>query len=199
MDELTIGARTLRLEQGDITRIAVDAIVNAGNSGLLGGGGVDGAIHRAGGRAIYYECKAIVTQRGPLPPGQAVKTTGGALPAKYVIHTVGPVWEGGGAGEAEVLACAYRESLRVAERYSLRTVAFPSISTGAFGYPVVDAVYPLLSRLKKAGVVETTWRESPVGPPRKYYRLSSRGRTELAEMGASWRDLSETVERLLQG
>ncbi len=139
MEELAVGTRTVRLEQGDITRIPVDAIVNAGNSGLLGGGGVDGAIHRAGGRAIYNECKAIVTQRGPLPPGQAVKTTGGTLPAKYVIHTVGPVWEGGGAGEAATLASAYRESLRVAESYGLRTVAFPSISTGAFGYPVADA------------------------------------------------------------
>lgn len=148
MDALTIGTRTLRLEQGDITRIAADAIVNAGNSGLLGGGGVDGAIHRAGGPAIYRECKAIVTERGPLPPGQAVKTTGGALAAKYVIHTVGPVWEGGRAGEAAVLACAYRESLRVAESFGLRTVAFPSISTGAFGYPVADAAEVALQTVR---------------------------------------------------
>lgn len=139
MDHLVVGGRELKLEQGDITRYAVDAIVNAANSGLLGGAGVDGAIHNAGGRAIYSECKAIVAQRGPLPPGQAVKTAAGRMPAKYVIHTVGPVWHGGGAGEAETLASAYRESLRVAECYSLRTVAFPSISTGAYGYPVLLA------------------------------------------------------------
>jgi O-acetyl-ADP-ribose deacetylase (regulator of RNase III) len=131
--------RVLRLELGDITHQAVDAIVNAANSGLLGGGGVDGAIHRAGGRAIYEECKAIVAQRGSLPAGQAVKTTAGMLPAKYVIHTVGPMWQGGTDRETETLASAYRESLRVAESYSLRTVAFPSISTGAFGYPVKPA------------------------------------------------------------
>lgn len=139
MDALTIGTRTLRLALGDITRARVDAIVNAANSGLLGGGGVDGAIHRAGGSAIYNECRAIVAQRGPLPPGQAVKTSGGSLLAKYVIHTVGPVWHGGGEGEAVTLASAYRESLRVAESYSMRTVAFPSISTGAYGYPVTGA------------------------------------------------------------
>lgn len=139
MDELTVGPRTLRLVLGDITRQQVDAIVNAANSGLLGGGGVDGAIHRAGGGAIYNECKAIVAHRGPLPPGQAVKTTGGNLPAKHVIHTVGPVWRGGGEGEAVTLASAYRETLRVAESYGLHTVAFPSISTGAYRYPLEKA------------------------------------------------------------
>lgn len=147
MDELAIGTRTLRLALGDITRQRVDAIVNAANSGLLGGGGVDGAIHRGGGAAIYNECKAIVAQRGPLPPGQAVKTGGGRLPAKHVIHTVGPIWRGGGAGEAATLASAYRESLRVAERYGLRTVAFPSISTGAYGYPVAEAASMALAEV----------------------------------------------------
>lgn len=147
MDELTIGTRTMRLTLGDITRQHVDAIVNAANSGLLGGGGVDGAIHRAGGGAIYNECKAIVAQRGPLPPGQAVKTGGGNLPAKHVIHTVGPVWRGGREGEAVTLASAYRESLRVAESYSLRTVAFPSISTGAYGYPVAEAAEVALAEV----------------------------------------------------
>lgn len=136
MDELAIGTRKLRLSPGDITRERVDAIVNAANSGLLGGGGVDGAIHRAGGGAIYNECKAIIAQRGPLPPGQAVKTGGGLLPAKHVIHTVGPVWHGGGEGEAVTLASAYCESLRLAEHSGLRTVAFPSISTGAYRYPL---------------------------------------------------------------
>ena len=139
MESVGIGRRLLRLEQGDITRVEADVIVNAANSGLLGGGGVDGAIHRAGGCAIYNECKAIVDQRGPLPPGQAVITSGGQLPARHVIHTVGPVWRGGGAGEAEILASAYRESLRVAEQYGCVTVAFPSISTGAYGYPVMHA------------------------------------------------------------
>lgn len=147
MDELSIGTRTLRLSLGDITRQHVDAIVNAANSGLLGGGGVDGAIHRAGGGAIYNECRAIVAQRGPLPPGQAVKTGGGNLPAKQVIHTVGPVWQGGGAGESATLASAYRESLRLAESYSLRTVAFPSISTGAYGYPVAQAAEVALAEV----------------------------------------------------
>ena len=149
MDDLTIGTRTLRLTIDDITRQHVDAIVNAANSGLLGGGGVDGAIHRAGGSAIYNECKAIVAQRGSLPPGQAVKTGGGNLPAKHVIHTVGPVWHGGGAGEAATLASAYRESLRVAESYSLRTIAFPSISTGAYDYPLAEAAEVALAEVKR--------------------------------------------------
>lgn len=149
MGELTIGTRTLRLTLGDITRQHVDAIVNAANSGLLGGGGVDGAIHRAGGGAIYNECKAIVAQRGPLSPGQAVKTGGGNLPAKHVIHTVGPVWRGGREGEAATLASAYRESLRVAESYGLRTVAFPSISTGAYGYPVAEAAEVALAEVAR--------------------------------------------------
>lgn len=139
MESRIIGSRVLRLTQGDITQVAADAIVNAANSGLLGGGGVDGAIHRAGGHAIYNECKAIVSRIGSLPAGRAVITTGGNLPARRVIHTVGPVWHGGGAGEAGTLASAYRESLRLAEQYGLSTVAFPSISTGAFGYPVTHA------------------------------------------------------------
>ena len=149
MNELAVGTRMLRLERGDITQQHVDAIVNAANSGLVGGGGVDGAIHRAGGPAIYNECKAIVAQRGPLPPGQAVKTGGGNLPARHVIHAVGPVWHGGGAREAATLASAYRESLRVAESYSLRTIAFPSISTGAYGYPLAEAAEVALAEVKR--------------------------------------------------
>lgn len=139
MDKVTITGRTLRLERGDITRFAADGIVNAANPGLAGGGGVDGAIHRAGGPAILAECRRIVAVEGPLPPGRAVATTAGDLPARVVIHTVGPVWRGGGAGEAEMLASAYRESLRVAEARRLATVAFPSISTGAYGYPASGA------------------------------------------------------------
>ncbi len=133
------GAHRLELIQGDITREAVDAIVNAANSSLLGGGGVDGAIHRAGGPAILEACRAIRARRGPLPAGEVVITTAGRLPARHVIHTVGPVWNGGHAGEPEVLARCYRSSLDVAAAHGLTSVAFPSISTGAFGYPVALA------------------------------------------------------------
>jgi O-acetyl-ADP-ribose deacetylase (regulator of RNase III) len=117
----------------------VDAIVNAANSGLMGGGGVDGAIHRAGGPAILEECRRIVARQGPLPPGEAVITTAGRLPSRHVIHTVGPRWSGGRHGEAETLARCYRSCLRLARAHALRSVAFPSISTGAFGYPVAEA------------------------------------------------------------
>jgi O-acetyl-ADP-ribose deacetylase (regulator of RNase III) len=134
--EVVISGTRLRLLQGDITLEQVDAIVNAANSGLMGGGGVDGDIHRAGGPAILKECKRIVRERDRLPAGQAVLTTGGLLPARHVVHTVGPVWHGGRSGEAETLASAYRESLSVAVREGLRTVSFPSISTGAYGYPL---------------------------------------------------------------
>lgn len=138
-DSLNVGTASITLQRGDITAQDVDAIVNAANSGLLGGGGVDGAIHRAGGSAIFAECKAIVNQRGRLPAGQAVITTAGQMTARKVIHTVGPIWHGGSHGEAETLASAYRESLRLANEYALETVAFPSISTGAYGYPVAQA------------------------------------------------------------
>lgn len=131
-DRLIVNRTVLELHQGDITRLAVDAVVNAANSGLLGGGGVDGAIHRAGGPAIMAECRRI----GGCPTGQAVVTTGGNLPARYVIHAVGPIWRGGGHGEPELLRSAYLNSLRRAEELGLRTVAFPSISTGAYGYPI---------------------------------------------------------------
>lgn len=133
------GRGALELVQGDITAVAADAIVNAANSGLLGGGGVDGAIHRAGGPAILEECRSIVAVAGPLPPGRAVATTAGRLHARYVIHTVGPIWGGGIHGEPEILASAYRESLLLARELGLASVAFPSISTGAYGYPVQQA------------------------------------------------------------
>ena len=134
--EVTINGVKLHIIQGDITRQATDAIVNAANSSLMGGGGVDGAIHRAGGPAILDECKQIVSRQGRLPTGKAVMTTGGNLKAKYVIHTVGPVWHGGNQGEPELLASAYRESLKPATEKKLSSISFPSISTGIYGYPV---------------------------------------------------------------
>ena len=126
----------LSLLQGDITRQSTDAIVNAANSGMMGGGGVDGAIHRAGGPAILEDCKQIISQQGRLPTGEAVITTGGNLKAKHVIHTVGPVWHGGHSGEPELLASAYHQSLRISVENGLKSVSFPSISTGAYGYPL---------------------------------------------------------------
>jgi O-acetyl-ADP-ribose deacetylase len=146
---MLIDQTQLTLIQGDITRETVDAIVNAANSSLLGGGGVDGAIHRAGGPAILAECRRIRETRYPegLPTGQAVITTGGNLPARHVIHTVGPVWHGGSAHEAGLLADAYRNSLQVAVDNRLRTVAFPSISTGVYGYPVEQAARVALAAI----------------------------------------------------
>jgi len=137
--EVTINQAKLRIIQGDITEQDTDAIVNAANSSLMGGGGVDGAIHRAGGPVILEECKQIVARQGRLPTGKAVMTTGGNLKARYVIHTVGPVWHGGNKGEPELLASAYQESLKLAMEHQLYSVSFPSISTGAYGYPVDKA------------------------------------------------------------
>jgi O-acetyl-ADP-ribose deacetylase (regulator of RNase III) len=137
--DLTINQTRLSLVQGDITKQATDAIVNAANSGLMGGGGVDGAIHRAGGPAIMEECRKIREQIGHLPAGKAVITTGGRLKAKHVIHTVGPIWHGGDRGEPELLASAYRESLKLADEKGLRSISFPAISTGAYGYPIEAA------------------------------------------------------------
>jgi O-acetyl-ADP-ribose deacetylase (regulator of RNase III) len=137
--EVTINQARLAIVQGDITRQATDAIVNAANSGLMGGGGVDGAIHRAGGPAILEECKQIVARQGRLPTGRAVITSGGNLSARHVIHTVGPIWRGGDKGEAKLLASAYRESLKLAVENNLSSISFPSISTGAYGYPLAEA------------------------------------------------------------
>ena len=125
--------------RGDITKQKVDAIVNAANSSLMGGGGVDGAIHRAGGPAILEECKAIVAKQGSCPTGEAVITTGGLLLAKFVIHTVGPVWRGGTDNEPEKLRNCYKNSLRLAVENNLETIAFPNISTGIYGYPKEEA------------------------------------------------------------
>lgn len=137
--EIRIGSTILSLIKGDITHRDTDAIVNAANSSLMGGGGVDGAIHRAGGPAILEECKKIRAERGALLPGQAVITTGGRLKAKYVIHTVGPIWHGGKYAEIETLSSAYKESLLLAVKKGIKSISFPSISTGAYGYPVEQA------------------------------------------------------------
>jgi O-acetyl-ADP-ribose deacetylase (regulator of RNase III) len=134
-------AGRVAIKVGDITKEKVDAIVNAANGTLMGGGGVDGAIHRAGGPAILEECKEIRRTRYPygLPTGQAVITTGGKLPAKHVIHTVGPVYARGGADKAELLAACYSNSLRLAVEHGLKSIAFPAISTGVYGYPMSEA------------------------------------------------------------
>jgi len=134
-----VNGSMLSIIQGDITQQKTDAIVNAANSSLMGGGGVDGAIHRAGGPAILEECKQIVSRQGRLPTGQAVITTAGNMKARHVIHTVGPIWHGGTGGEAGLLASAYRESLNVAADNGIASISFPSISTGAYGYPLDEA------------------------------------------------------------
>lgn len=137
--EVTINKTRISMTHGDITRQTSDAIVNAANSGLMGGGGVDGAIHRAGGQTILEECKKVVARQGRVPAGRAVITTGGNLKAKYVIHTVGPIWHGGSSNESELLNSAYRECLKMATENKLTSISFPSISTGAYGYPVDEA------------------------------------------------------------
>ena len=146
---MKINQTSLALVRGDITRERVDAIANAANERLMGGGGVDGAIHRAGGPAIMAECSAIRAKQGGCPTGRAVITTGGNLPAKYVIHTVGPIWRGGTAGEPELLASCYRESLRLAVEHGIKTIAFPSISTGVYGYPIAQAAVIALNAVKQ--------------------------------------------------
>lgn len=125
----------LHLIKGDITKVQADAIVNAANTSLLGGGGVDGAIHRAGGPAVLAECVAIRNRQGGCAVGEAVITTAGNLPAKYVVHTVGPVWNGGNKNEEMLLRNAYTNSLKLAEENSLSSIAFPNISTGIYNFP----------------------------------------------------------------
>lgn len=125
----------IELLKGDITRISADAVVNAANSSLMGGGGVDGAIHRAGGKKILEECMEYVSKDGRLPTGEAMITSGGNLPAKFVIHTVGPVWNGGRNNEETLLANAYLNTLKLAAEKKLRSIAFPNISTGVYHFP----------------------------------------------------------------
>lgn len=137
--EIVIGRCRLVLKRGDITKEAADAVVNSANPELTPGGGVSGAIHRAGGPAVTEEAARIRRERGRLKTGEAVITTGGKLPAKWVIHTVGPVWHGGTKGEPELLAKAYRSCLELARVRGLKSIAFPSISTGVYGYPIDQA------------------------------------------------------------
>ncbi|NYV79032.1 O-acetyl-ADP-ribose deacetylase [Streptomyces sp. UH6] len=146
------GTTRITLVQGDITRQSVDAVVNAANSSLLGGGGVDGAIHRRGGPEILAECRALRAShygRG-LPTGQAVATTAGRLDARWVIHTVGPVYQGS-SGDPSLLASCYRESLRVADELGARTVAFPAVSAGAYGWPLGDAARIAVETVRETG------------------------------------------------
>jgi O-acetyl-ADP-ribose deacetylase (regulator of RNase III) len=139
MEKRFVNGSVLRLVVGDITKVPADAIVNAANSALRGGGGVDGAIHRAGGPEIMNELDSIRERTGGCPTGSAVATTAGKLPARYVFHAVGPIWRGGKYDERELLASCYRTCLRMAEERGVKVITFPSISTGAYGYPVREA------------------------------------------------------------
>lgn len=150
--------------QADIVTLDVDAIVNAANSSLLGGGGVDGAIHRAAGPELVAECRLL----GGCRPGEAKLTRGHRLPARYVIHTVGPVWRGGGRGEAESLAACYRNALALAQARALESIAFPSISTGIYGYPIEAA-----ARIAVAAVAESLAAQAR--PPRAIFCCYSAG------------------------
>ena len=147
--ETKIGKTKLSLIQGDITLQETEAIVNAANTSLLGGGGVDGAIHRAGGPKILEECKAIRAKQGGCPTGEAVITTGGNMKTKYVIHTVGPVWSGGNRGEEQLLRNAYYNSLDLAREKGIKSVSFPSISTGVYRFPIDKASRIALNTVKE--------------------------------------------------
>lgn len=166
----------MRAVQGDITQLHVDAIVNAANSSLLGGGGVDGAIHRAAGPQLLAECRGL----GGCQTGAAKLTAGYCLPARWVVHTVGPVWHGGGQGEADLLAACYRNSLRVAASAGARSVAFPSISTGIYGYPLPAAARIAVATVRAAlvqyaGIEECVFCCFSAACLAEYHRLLAEG------------------------
>jgi len=147
MNETTIANARLRLVQGDITSQEIDVIVNAANAGLEGGGGVDGAVHKAGGPTILEQCKAHVSEHGKLAPGDVATTTAGDLPAKHVVHAVGPKWADGMDGEFVALERAYLKSLTAGSRVDAKSIAFPSISTGAYRFPIDRAAYVALNTI----------------------------------------------------
>ncbi len=201
MSMTVIGDSRIFLLLGDITEQQTDAIVNAANSTLMGGGGVDGAIHKKGGAKILEECKSIRKTKWPegLPTGEAEVTTGGRLKAKMVIHTVGPIWKGGNEGEAELLARAYRNCLALALKMNIRTISFPSISTGAYGYPIEKA-----SRIALETVVDFIKEQN--GIDELYFVLHSRHDLMTYEAALKEvldnnppRKLSHTIEILLVG
>ena len=181
--------------QGDITEIEVDAIVNAANSSLLGGGGVDGAIHRKGGPQILEACQKIRNRQGQCKTGEAVITTAGDLPAKYVIHAVGPVWQGGEKGEEQLLRNTYRNSLKIAVENGVERIAFPNISTGIYGYPKTLAAEAVFSELedflKKDNRIKETYLvcydDDNFGLYLKEYKkVADRNKLEEKNEGSSW-------------
>ncbi len=149
-EEIRIGSSVIKIVRGDITQERADAIVNATNASLRPGGGVCGAIHTAGGPAVTEDCRRVMADREPLVPGEAIATVAGDLKARYVIHALGPVWHGGEQGEPEALASAYRTSIETADKLGLQSVAFPSISTGIYGYPLMAAAHVALRALRLA-------------------------------------------------
>ncbi|PKQ36856.1 MAG: hypothetical protein CVT59_10740 [Actinobacteria bacterium HGW-Actinobacteria-1] len=149
-EEIRLGSSVIKIVRGDITRERVDAIVNATNASLRPGGGVCGAIHSAAGKALTEDCRRVMADREPLVPGEAAATVAGDLDAKYVIHALGPVWHGGDQGEPEALASAYRTSVEIADKLGLQSIAFPSISTGIYGYPMMAAAHVALRALRLA-------------------------------------------------
>ena len=153
------GATEIILKQGDITREEVDAIVNAANSRLAGGGGVDGAIHQAGGREIMRECDAIRARQGGCPTGEAVITGAGRLHARYVVHAVGPVWHGGRQGEPDLLRNAYRNSLAIAAKHGAKTISFPALSAGIYGYPLGQAAAIALETAREYALAHDDFSE----------------------------------------